>query len=101
MNSLQLTRGKALFKRAFKMRANQRAAKERKRMNPQPLPDEEEYVPPILPKLKFATVSIRCGSESISFRVYRADAERLICRGKAQAPSSIGRRVALILDSQL
>lgn len=98
MNSLQLTRGKARYKR---MRANQRAAKERKRLNPEPLPDEPEWIAPKLPPLKFATVSIRCGSESITFRVHRYDRSRLICRGKAQAASSIGRRVAMILDSQL
>lgn len=76
-------------------------AKARKRMEPVDLPDEPKYIAPKLPKLKTATVSIRIGRESISFQVFRFDATRLFCRGKAQAASTIGKRIALILDSQL
>jgi len=101
MNSLQLTRGQGRYKRSFKKRVNQRAAKERKRLTHVELPDEPEYIAPKLPKPKTATVSIRCGSEAITFQVFRFDEKRLVCRGRAQAASTIGKRIALILDSQL
>jgi len=79
------------------------AAKARKRIeraeNP---PDEEIASAPFIPaKIKHATVSIRCGDESVSFQVFRLDEKRLVMRGKAQAASSIGKRITLLLDSQL
>ena len=101
MNSLQLTRGQARYTRRFGKRANQRAAKEQLRLNPQPLPDEPEYVAPKLARQKFATVSIACGDERVTFRVSRWNDKLLIFRGKAQAASTIGRRVALALDAIL
>lgn len=79
------------------------AAKARKRMErgEAEVPDEPNWTPINLPSPKFATVSIRCGSESISFRVMRFDEKRLMTRGKVQAASTIGKRVALVLDHVL
>ena len=101
MNYIASPRGQGRYKRSFTKRANQRAAKERKRLNPEPLPDEPPNVAPKLPKQPFATVTIKCGAESVSFRVHRWDAKRLLCRGKVQASSTIGRRVALCLEAAL
>lgn len=101
MNYTLSPRGKGRYKRSFQKRANQREAKERKRLNPELLPDEPAAVAPKLPRLKFATVTIRCGRESVSFRVVRWDARKLLCRGKVQASSTVGRRVALCLDAIL
>lgn len=70
-------------------------------MNPQTLADEPDYVPPILPKIPSVKVTIESSSETVSFRVIRYDARRLMMRGKAQAASTIGKRVALVLESQL
>lgn len=79
------------------------AAKARKRIERGENPTAESpagnvFVPA---KLKHATVSIRCGNESVSFQVFRFDEKRLVMRGKAQAASSIGRRVALVLEAVL
>ena len=103
MNYITSKRGTGRYKRSFyKDRfESRRNAKERKRLNPDPLPDESPYVAPKLPKLPFATVTIRCGKEFVSFRVHRWDAKRLLCRGKAQSASTIGRRVALCLEASL
>lgn len=89
-------------KRAQKWSANAVAAKARKRMERgEEMPEEESATLPPRVKLKYATVTIRCGTESVSFRVYRFDVKRLMMRGRVQAPSTIGRRVALVLDSVL
>ena len=107
MNYIVSKRGKGRYKRSFRSGfykdkyESRRNAKDRKRLNPEPLPNEPPYVATKLPKLPFATVTIRCGSESVSFRVHRWDAKRLICLGKVQAASTIGRRVSLALDSAL
>jgi hypothetical protein len=107
MNYIASKRGKGRYKRSFRSGfyndkyESRRNAKERKRLNPAPLPDEPPYVELKLPKLLFATVTIRCGKESISFRVHKWDEKRLLCLGKIQAASSIGRRVALCLDAAL
>lgn len=79
------------------------SAKARKRIErgESTLPDEPEWIAPKPPKLKHATVSIRCGNESVSLQVFRFDTKRLVMRGKVQAPSTIGKRIALLLDSQL
>jgi hypothetical protein len=70
-------------------------------MNPKPLLEEPACVPVKLSKLPFATVSIQIGEERVSFRVIRWNSRKLMVRGKAQAASTIGRRVALILEAML
>ena len=101
MNYIASPRGKGRYNRSFRKRENQRAAKERKRLNPEPPPDEPEYVAPMLPRVKFATFSIAIGRERISFRVSRFSPKKLVCRGRIQAASSIGRRIALTLEAML
>jgi hypothetical protein len=90
---------------AKKWSTNAHAAKERKRIalatSTEPLPDEPAYVGPVLPRANYATVSIRCGKESICVRVYRHDDKRLLLRGKPQAASTIGKRLALVLEAVL
>lgn len=60
-----------------------------------------KWHPPKLHRLKFATVSLQCGSERRSFRVTRYDARRFLALGRIQAASTIGRRVALVLEALL
>lgn len=62
---------------------------------------EPKWTPPKLRRAKFVTVSLQCGSERRSFRVHRYDGKRLLALGKVQAASTVGRRVALVLDSLL
>lgn len=76
-------------------------AKARKRMA-DPVPSEEpKFRAPILPRLKFATVSIRIGSEAATFRVHRWNEKQLFALGKPQVASTIGKRVALVLQNLL
>lgn len=107
MNYISSLRGKGRYKRSFcsafyKDRfEGRRNAKERKRLNQDSMPEEPPCVAPKLPPVKSATVTIRCGSESVSFRVSRWDEKKLMMRGVRQAPSRIGKRVALVLDAIL
>ena len=91
------------LKRRAQWSRNAVAAKARKRIErgAYGIPNEPATKRDKLPTLKTATVSIRCGAESISFRVMRYDAKRLLMRGKAQAATTIGRRVALVLEAVL
>lgn len=78
------------------------AAKARKRMASEESDEiDPHWKAPKLLKLKFALVTIRCGQEYRSFRVHRWDGKRLFALGKVQAASTIGRRVALVLDAIL
>lgn len=107
MNYIASPRGKGRYKRSFRSGFykdrfdGRRNAKERKRLNPEPIPDEPPYVAPKMPLLKFATVTIRCGNEFVSFRVSRWDDKQLMMRGVRQAASRIGKRVAIVLDAVL
>lgn len=103
MNYIASPRGKGRYKRSFYKDSyeSRRNAKERQRLNPDPLPDEPAWTSAKLAPEKFATVTLACGTERISFRVHRFDAKRLLARGKAQAASSIGRRIALTLEALL
>lgn len=50
----------------------------------------------------FVTVAIyRRGEKGEKFRVIRYDGKRFLALGRIQAASSIGRRVALVLDAIL
>ena len=102
MNYIASHRGKGRYNRSFyrDQYESRRNAKERKRLNPDPLPDEPEHVATKLPPAKFATVSIRCGAESVTFRVHRIG-DKMLMRGKIQAASSVGRRIALVLEAVL
>jgi hypothetical protein len=107
MNYIASKRGAGRYKRSFRSGfykdrfEGRRNAKEHKRLNPEPLPDEDNAPELVLPAQKFATVTIRCGAESVSFRVSRWDEKTLMMRGVRQVPNRIGKRVALVLDAVL
>jgi hypothetical protein len=98
MHSIQAARGKGRMNRKF---AAMRAKREWLRLNPGPLPDEGKAPEQDLPAVPYAAVSIRIGKERISFRVQRWDAKTLMLKGKRMAASSIGKRIALVLENML
>lgn len=95
-NSTQRARWK---KRVQKWSRNCVAAKERKRLSRDEWADYSAREPDEINPCRYATVSIRIGRESSSFRVFRFDETRLVMRGKAQAASTIGKRIALVLEN--
>lgn len=56
---------------------------------------------PKLPRLNFVTISLQCGADRRTFRVHRYDAKRFLALGKVQAASTIGRRIAIVLEAML
>lgn len=94
-------------KRVRKWSANAVAAKARKRREraeAEPalaLAAAHPIKPSALPRLKYLTITLRCGQERSSFRVYRYDAKRFLCRGRVQAASRIARRLQLVLEALL
>ena len=66
-----------------------------------PLPDQPRSASPVPARVKTATVSIRCGKDSLSFRVFRWDEKKLCVRGQARAASWIGKVVAVALEGIL
>jgi len=66
-----------------------------------PLPPEAAHVPLHLAPAKYATVSVRCGRESLTFRVTRISAKRFLVRNQFRAASWIGKVIAVALDGIL
>lgn len=69
--------------------------------SPFPNPFDPGFAPYVPAKAKTATVTIRCGRESLSFRVRRWDATRMICRGRVQQAARLGKVVAVALEGIL
>lgn len=84
---------------------SQNAVAKRERLRIQraeiPLPDESQLVPEKIGKPKTATVSIRCGKESLTFQVVRWNEKKFLVRGKVKAASWIGKVVAIAIEGAL
>ncbi len=70
---------------------------ERATTEPQP---EPKWKAPKLTRLPFVAISLECGKDRRSFRVIRYG-KRFLALGKIQAASSIGKRIALVLEALL
>lgn len=78
------------------------AKKARLRIAPaENLASELPYVAQEIGKPKTATVSIRCGKESLTFQVIRWNRNKFLVRGKVKAASWIGRVVAVAMEGIL
>lgn len=62
---------------------------------------EPKWKAPKLPRLPFIPISIGAGKDRRTFRVIRYDAKRFLALGKIQAASTIGKRIALVLEALL
>lgn len=62
---------------------------------------DPHWKPPKLPRLPFVPISIGAGKDRRTFRVIRYDARRFLALGKIQAASTIGKRIALVLEAIL
>lgn len=89
-------------KRRMKWSRNALAAKARLRLerldNP---PVEAPFHPVKIAPPKHATISIRCGRESLSFRVTRMSGNRFLVRNQFRAASWIGKVVAVAVEGIL
>ena len=62
---------------------------------------ELPFIAPKIGKPKTATVSIRCGKDSLTFQVIRWNANKFLVRGKVKAASWIGKVVSIALEGIL
>lgn len=78
------------------------AKKERLRIDraESPLPDAPHHVAHV-GKPRAATVSVRCGKESLTFQVVRWNAKKFLVRGKVKAASWMGKVVAVAIEGIL